>query len=282
MTSGVEVCVLSFASGAFVRSAVQSVVATMPVSSLALREHGPEPLPPDVAESAVAAGWRVRWEHDPSNPGFGAGNNALIAGSDAEWVLILNPDAEVLSWPFADPPDLAPAILGPARIEGQRPASHRGVSYRVRDEVCRSWLRRNGPPPAGTGFVSGAAMLVRRADFDRIGGFDPGYFLFYEDIDLCQRANRQGIPTHLADGWVVRHHGGHSTGRVAARSLLWSYESAVRFHARNGERVWPYRLYVVADSVARAAFHAVRGGSAAAAYRSLAMRALRDLVRPGR
>jgi GT2 family glycosyltransferase len=65
-----------------------------------------------------------------------------------------------------------------------------------------------GPVPMDA--VSGALMYMSRAGFDRLGGFDEGYFLHVEDLDLCRRAEADGgavIYTPLAR---ALHHGGTS------------------------------------------------------------------------
>lgn len=276
-----EVLVVSYDSAAVLGACLASIEAAAPGTRIAIREHGT-----DVAararltELAAAHPAPVRIEDDPSNPGFGAGCNALARGSSARWLLFLNPDAEIVSWPWhggATPP--LDTVLGPRMVESGAPGTHSGIGYRVRDEIARSWLRHRGPPPDGRGFVSGAALLVGHAAFDRIGGFDEGYFLFYEDIDLCLRGNAIGIETRIEDRWAVRHAGAHSTNARFGRSLTWSYESAVRFHARFGHPVGAYRAYVVADSVVRAAGHLARRDRVKVdAYLALCRRSVRDLI----
>jgi GT2 family glycosyltransferase len=59
--------------------------------------------------------------------------------------------------------------------------------------------------------VSGALMLLRRTAFDRLGGFDPGYFLHCEDLDLCRRARDAGYKVLLAGDVRVRHGKGGSS-----------------------------------------------------------------------
>jgi N-acetylglucosaminyl-diphospho-decaprenol L-rhamnosyltransferase len=246
---------------------------------MAIVEHGPEPLGDDVVQPLRAAGWDVRVIHDPSNPGWATGGNRLAASSTAPWLLFLNPDAVIVSWPQSDEATVSsPGVFGPERYIARRAASHRGVTYRVRDEIARSWLRRASPAPAGRGYVSGAALLVDAATFRAAGGFDEGYFLFYEDIDFCLAANTAGAPTGLLGGWVVEHAGGHSTSRFAGDRLLWSYQSACRFHGKQGESLSVYRLYVIVDSLGRAALGAVRRRGTVAAYLALARRAAGDLV----
>ena len=73
--------------------------------------------------------------------------------------------------------------------------------------------RHDEPEPAGPvpmDAVSGALMFVSRSSFDRLGGFDEGYFLHVEDLDLCRRAEAEGgtvIYTPLAS---ALHHGATS------------------------------------------------------------------------
>jgi GT2 family glycosyltransferase len=276
----IEVCLVSYGSGDDLGDAIRSVAEHLPAASIAIQENGPDDASLATARAAAErCGLALRSRHDPSNPGFGAACNALARSSTAEWVLFLNPDATIASWPFDEHGPTQPGILGPSAVRGGSIQQHSGVSYRISDELRRSWLRSYGPPPTGAGFVSGAALLVRRADHQRIGGFDEGFFLFYEDIDYCLRANRAGIETHLVDGWAITHHGAHSTSPRFGQSLIWSYESGCRFHGKQQESLALYRAYVMADASLRWTFHALRRDSIRRkGYASLAARAARDLV----
>ena len=122
-------------------------------------------------------------------------------------------------------------IVGPTMVDSGPPGGHAGRSYRLVDEIGRSWLRRRGEAPTGTGFVSGAALLIESTTFARLDGFDERYFLFYEDIDLCLRANSLGVGTFVSPTWTVRHAGAHSTSARFAEAITWSYESGSRFHS---------------------------------------------------
>lgn len=281
-TVDVEVLIVSFNSADVLRECLASIERVAPGTPIAIREHGQDPVSRRcLAALAAAHTSTVRIEDDPTNPGFGAGCNALARSSTATTLLFLNPDAEVENWPWstADPPP-SKSIVGARIIGSGAPARHWGTRYRVRDEIARSWRRQLGTKPNGRGFVSGAALLVDRQSFGSVGGFDEQYFLFYEDIDMCLRANSRGIPTVVDERWTVRHSGAHSTRRRFAHSLVWSYESGVRFHSGQGEFLPTYRVYVVVDSLARAFAHLMRSDRAAAtAYLSLARRAVHDLLR---
>ena len=278
MPPTVEVLVVSYASAAEIEHLLASLVAHLPDAPVAIREHAGDPAACAVlAQIASAHTAPVRIEHDPTNPGFGAGCNALAAGSTAEFLAFFNPDTELLAWPWspADPPPRG-AVIGPVMADAAH--QHYGRRFRVRDEIALSWLRRRPRRPTGRGYVSGAAMLIERTEFARIGGFDPGYFMFYEDIDLCVRANAAGVATLVAPGWSMRHARHSSTAtsdRRFADALRWSYESAVRFHGAQGSPVWAYRAYVVADAAGRAVVHALSGrGGRARGYLRLARIAL--------
>lgn len=279
MQVNVEVCIVSFNSAHVLSIALDRIAEHIPEASVAVREHGSDRLALDrLQELATTFPLPIRVDFDVSNPGFAAGCNALAAESTAPWLLFLNPDAEVLAWPWSvDQPPLSDTVVGPLMVGKGESARQSGTSYSVLDEVRRSWLRRSGPPPTGQGFVSGAALLIDRSSFERVGGFDDGYFMYYEDIDFCLRANAYGVGTVIAPSWRVRHDGAHATRTRLGDSLIWSYRSACRFHARRGSNLFRYRLYVIADSILRSAYHQFRmNPEARRAYLNLARTAAGD------
>lgn len=272
--------IVSYNSAAVIETCLASLARVAPEVPVAVREHGTDPDSLEMLRS-IAAGHTsaVRVERDPTNPGYAAGCNALARSSSATWLVVLNPDTEVVAWPWSelDPP--RSSIVGPTYVESGHPGDHSGVSYRVRDEIARSWFRRRGRRPDGLGFVSGAALLIDADSFTRLGGFDERYFMFYEDIDLCLRANDAGISTLIAPNWVVRHARAHSTRARFAESLVWSYESGCRFHSSRNAPVGAYRAYVAFDALGRAMLHGLRlDRRRSRAYLALTRRAVSDLV----
>jgi GT2 family glycosyltransferase len=73
--------------------------------------------------------------------------------------------------------------------------------------------------------VSGACMAVAKADFDRLGGFDERFFMYYEDFDLCIRARQAGIPVYHVPGAPVVHHVRKSTEQSGEQFFLYVYRS---------------------------------------------------------
>jgi GT2 family glycosyltransferase len=272
----VDVLIVSYDSATVLGSCVERVLLAMPGAGLAFREQGSDPEAWQHLERLAAQHPEIRLERDPTNPGFGAGCNALARGSNARWLMFLNPDATVIEWPGVA--DLPRAVIGATMVDSGPDGDHAGRRYRIRDEVARSWFRRRGPAPAGLGFVSGAAMLVPADVFRHVGGFDERYFLFYEDIDLCERINSVGVPTLVSPAWRVRHQRAHSTSTRFGDSLQWSYESGCRFHGDRREPMWVYRLYVAADATARGIVHSARHDAVRRmGYLRLARRALTDI-----
>jgi N-acetylglucosaminyl-diphospho-decaprenol L-rhamnosyltransferase len=104
------------------------------------------------------------------------------------------------------------------------PATRR---YHMADRV------RSGP--SDVDWVSGSCMLVRRAAFDQVGGFDPGYFMYFEELDFCLRLARAGWRVVLEPQAVAVHHIGGSTSSAPYRKVINHHRSAVRFYRRRYE-----------------------------------------------
>lgn len=96
-------------------------------------------------------------------------------------------------------------------------------------------------------WVSGCAFAVRRADLAAVGGFDPGFQLFVEDVDLCARLRARGRRIRFVPQALVVHRVGASTARHPLRSRLQHARAIDRYlsrHARGVTRLarpllWP-------------------------------------------
>jgi len=89
-------------------------------------------------------------------------------------------------------------------------------------------------------WVSGCAFAVRRADFAAVGGFDPGYRLFVEDVDLCARLRAAGRRVRFEPSATVVHRVGASTSQRPLRSRLLHARALDRYLSRHGRG--PVRL----------------------------------------
>jgi N-acetylglucosaminyl-diphospho-decaprenol L-rhamnosyltransferase len=101
------------------------------------------------------------------------------------------------------------------------------------------------------GWVSGVALMVRRAEFLAVGGFDPAFFMYYEDVDLCRRYRARGLELERVVEACVVHEGGRS--RVSARAQKRAYDRSQDLYLTRIGTAWPLRLLVrMARAVARA------------------------------
>jgi N-acetylglucosaminyl-diphospho-decaprenol L-rhamnosyltransferase len=165
----------------------------------------------------------------PRNPGFGAAANAGVAAATAEVTVLLNPDVELLDDGLARLADharerealLAPRLLNPdgsiQRSAHPRPGTGtallpalvhpRWLPRRVR--LAADPWRADAPRPVG--WAIAACLCARTATLRSLGPFDPGVFLYGEDLELCLRAAAAGIPVELHPEVALRHAGAHST-----------------------------------------------------------------------
>jgi len=143
---------------------------------------------------------RLHFIANPDNPGFGVACNQGVCDSTAPWIALVNPDCMVepdtLSRLLAHTRNVpGEAVLGAVLVDQQ---GHEDPASRRRDPQFAAMLRGRAalnlalPEDAATPLqqvaaISGALMLMPRTLFTRIGGFDPGYRLHMEDLELHLR-----------------------------------------------------------------------------------------------
>ena len=177
---------------------------------------------------------KVRRIENPDNPGFGAANNQGFAVSRAPFVLLLNSDtvlredtaSRLLGFLKTDP---NAAAVGPLVLlmDGTRQPKTFGLLPSARVIFNQSFLLSRLFPrsrffagifveqPAArvtqVGWVSGVCMLIRREAYAQVGGFDPAFFLYAEDLDLCRRFGEAGWRVYRIQDFPILHLGGGSS-----------------------------------------------------------------------
>jgi N-acetylglucosaminyl-diphospho-decaprenol L-rhamnosyltransferase len=155
----------------------------------------------------------------PVNLGFGGGHNLLAGHTEARYLLVLNPDVEIVA-PRTVARLMEVLVGGGARVaavgpklvmaDGRPQPYDHGRLHGARAAIAlrggHSYWRATSVRQE-VAWVSGAAMLVERSAFAAIGGFDERLFLYKEDEDLCLRLRAAGGVVVYEPGVVVRHVG---------------------------------------------------------------------------
>lgn len=223
-----------------------------------------------------------------SNLGYGAAINAGVAAlpSEADPVLIVNPDVELGSGAVdallrgldrhPDAGAVGPLISTEAGIvypsARRLPSIGAGVGHAALGWCWPNnpWTRQyrqdhDAPQERVAGWLSGSCLLVRRRAFAAVGGFDPGFFMYFEDVDLGRRLGRIGWSSYYIPDAMVLHHGGHTTRRHRSEMVRAHHQSAYRYLAERYDAAWqaPLRWALRAGLAARTAM-AVRSERVAA------------------
>jgi len=246
-----RVAVVTYSPGAALPAFLDSLqAATRAPHHVVLADNGSTD---GSVEAAVAADGAVELIRTGGNVGYGRAANLGAADGEEPWLLVVNPDVELgpgsldallaagQRWPRAGA--LGPAIRTPAGelYPSARafPSLGRGTAHALlgwwwpANPWTRAYRNERGAPQEGpTGWLSGSCILLRRSAFEAVGGFDAGYFMYFEDLDLCRRLAASGWQSVHVPGAVVAHTGGHATQRdpETARAMLAAHHaSAYRY-----------------------------------------------------
>jgi N-acetylglucosaminyl-diphospho-decaprenol L-rhamnosyltransferase len=227
----------------------------------------------------LAASVGARYLSTGSNLGYGGAMNAGVStlDDDIEWVLLSNPDV-LLTAGVIDAlvavaeSDDSIAAVGPAVLNADGsvypsarnvPSLRTGVGHALfanlwisnpwsaayKNESADNTARRDA------GWLSGSCLLVRRTAFATIGGFDDGYFMYFEDVDLGYRFGKAGLRNVYEPSVGVTHTGAHSTTSESDRMVAAHHESARRFLSKKypGVLLWPIRVTLTIGLALRSA-----------------------------
>ena len=172
------------------------------------------------------------------NIGFGPACNQGAAGAETEFLLFLNPDAELQ--PGAIEALVEAALQHPhASAFNPRILDGKGRRSFRRGSKIKPQERLKGPLPtedAEVSVLAGSAIFCRRALFEEIGGFDPNIFMYHEDDDLSFRLCAHGplISCYRAKVVHLSGHGAPRSPQVAAFKAYYSARSRAYTLAKYG------------------------------------------------
>jgi GT2 family glycosyltransferase len=198
----------------------------------------------------------VRLIANDRNCGFTAANNQGLAQSHGQYLLLLNPDTEVVGDALATMigyMDAHPEVgaLGPRLRypDGSLQSSRRrfpslGTAL-VESTVIQEWwtdnrlLRRyymaDTPDDAiqPVDWVVGACLLARRQVYEQVGGLDEGFFMYSEELDWCRRIKDAGWEVVYLPTATVIHHEGKSSEQVVPARHIYFQSSKVRYYCKH-------------------------------------------------
>ena len=219
---------------------------------------GPPPVP--AGARVIEAG---------GNLGYGKAANLGASGFAGQWLVVANPDVE---WTPGSLDVLIDALerlpragcVGPAIRTSDGllypssrafPSLGRGLGHAVFGWwwPANPWTRAyraeaSGPIEGPTGWLSGSLMVLRREAWEQVAGFDPKYFMYCEDMDLCRRLSEAGWQNVYVPSAVITHLGGHATRKASSKMLKQHHKALYMYlseHYRSPRHL-PLRLGLAA------------------------------------
>lgn len=266
-----DVVVVAYHPGGTLRTFLDSVKGAARVATITVVDNAPA----DEVAPAEAKRAKATYVHTGRNAGYGAGANAGAASGRAEWVVVSNADivvgeGAIAALVAAGEADPSIGVLGPKVLETDGsvypsarplPGLILGAGHAIFGRVWpgNPWTRRyrvelaHRSESLDVGWLSGSFLVVRRSAWDAVGGFDEGFFMFFEDVDLCRRIGAAGWRVVWEPAGTVTHIGGHSYRADPAPMLAAHHASAARYVGLVYPGWWraPLRAAVKAGLAAR-------------------------------
>jgi len=288
----VDAVVVAYRSAELLPDCLASLRAEPSIGTITVVDHGDDKsdrLARDLGADLVIS--------DPSNPGFGAGQNLGVGAGELPYILLCNPDARILPGVIQQGLEVLSGEEHVAAVQGVIADPDSGAIDRsAGDEIGprHLWSRALGLKPltrfsmarrlarlAGMGdaidrvpdttkdveTLAATAPLLRRSAFESIDGFDDSYFLYGEDLDLCRRLRSRGWRLIALPSPWAQHREGASSSTTTARERVW-WGGTIRF----AELWWSparRRSALVASAVAALRFGHGRPGVTKANWRSM-------------
>lgn len=200
-----------------------------------------------LAEAPRALRQRLEIRRNTRPLGFAANHNAALADCNSEFLLIADPCLglpepifDAIEGRLSEPDS---GIVSPQACTPDGRIEDNGRALVTPAALLRHYLLRETRAPASRSdravqpveWLAGLFLAMRRETFERLGGFDAGYFLYCEDVDLCLRTRQLGLAVELLPQLTISHAANRDTRRKW-RHFLWHVGSLLRLW-----RSAPYR-----------------------------------------
>lgn len=266
-----DVAIVNFNTRELLRSCLQTVFNEKPNRVIVVDNASSDGSPAMVKADFST----VLLLENEKNPGFSTAANQAIASSAARYVLLLNSDTRVSPGALAaleeyldrnaDVAIAGPRLLYPdgtlqrstfplptpleVFLDASNLSKLANAVPALRENYLRTWAHnRVRRVPS----VLGAALAIRREAFDQVGGFDPTFYMYYEEVDLCYRLVRKGWKIHFTPVASIVHIGGASTQQRQTEMTVQLYAGLAHFYRRNYSPGRMMELIALVKSIALA------------------------------
>ncbi|WP_051279827.1 glycosyltransferase family 2 protein [Hellea balneolensis] len=270
----ISVIMVSFMTGPALIEAINAVMADQDIFELILVDNGNTPDARKRLSDIVARYERIRLLQGHGNIGFGRACNYGAKLATGDYLLFLNPDALIAEGAARKLANCGKNLSGPwitggllKNVNGQEQrGGRRGaltplsalVSFTPlhRLPFFQSIHRETDPLPSDPKAyptISGACMMMDRASFEALGGFDEDYFLHVEDIDICRRTREIGGQVYFVPEASAMHYG--STSQVRRQKVEWEkLKGFTRYFLKHSKSVfgrimtyaaWPFMALAI-------------------------------------
>jgi GT2 family glycosyltransferase len=198
--------------------------------------------------------------HPEKNMGYGRANNLAVDGAPHDFYWVLNPDVVIAPDALTNALQhlrvhancvmVSPVATFPNSAPQHLVKCYPNVFTLLLRGFAPSWLQKKfaeklqryersdvafDTPLSDCEIVSGCCMLIRRSAWQQVGGFDPRFFLYFEDFDLSLRLRKIGEIHRAADCRIV--HAGGGAARKGWRHIWLFTQSMTRFFNKHGWRL---------------------------------------------
>lgn len=237
----VSIIIIAYNSEDFIRQCIASVLENLPVySEVMVLDNNSQDKTVDILNEFLP---RIQLIKSAENLGFARGNNRAVRKAKGEYLFFLNPDTEINSGVinelvkfYGNTKDAG--IVAPKLVmsDGQIQPSVKNLptvwgalkEFILGIKNAYSEYVPQAENPISVEYVYGAAILIKKELFVKLGGFDEKYFLYYEDADLCKKVLSLGKRVYYYPLVSVKHLVGATKSDENRYEL--NHDSFIKYH----------------------------------------------------
>ena len=244
----ISVIIVSYNSESFIEKCIVSVLKNLLTNAeVIVLDNASTDKTLEVLSKLKVKSEKLKVIESKINLGFAKGNNLASKEASGEYLFFLNPDTEIEKPIFDEllkfyEENADVGIVGPKLLmgNGEVQASVRKLptvwgafkEYILGTKFAYSEYIPNGNEPVEVEMVYGAAMLIKKDLFEKVGGFNEKYFLYYEDVDICKKIQKTGKKVYFYPGVSIKHLVGATRSELNKVEI--NYNSSLLYHGLVG------------------------------------------------